>query len=293
MARDDFNASTKDVLAKRVGFICSNPSCRKHTIGPNSDPEKATSIGKAAHITAASKNGPRYDETMSIIDRKAITNAIWLCSNCADLIDKDENEFTVQKLYEWKATAEHTMRLLIYAGGQIKGVKKPDEWLHADGFPEIVRPNIDIDLIWQFGGRWNKGFSPKNEYEYIKEYNGNVLITDPPIIFWELSWNFRLAIYNNSSIPIINLKIQKDGDIEFDYLSGLPNKNNIPPLQNIDLEARFADQIEATYVEADKILIGKVPSQLEGLKLKLAYQDEKGNDFVDIFQIENLEMIRI
>lgn len=31
--RDDFKAKTIDIMAKRVGYRCSNPNCRKLTCG--------------------------------------------------------------------------------------------------------------------------------------------------------------------------------------------------------------------------------------------------------------------
>ena len=51
--RDDFSQNTIEILAKRVTYICSNPDCRKMTVGPNLDKKKATNIGVAAHIKAA------------------------------------------------------------------------------------------------------------------------------------------------------------------------------------------------------------------------------------------------
>ncbi len=59
--RDNFTKKTIEILAKRVGYICSNPNCKKHTIGPHKEAYKSTSIGIAAHITAASEGGPRYE----------------------------------------------------------------------------------------------------------------------------------------------------------------------------------------------------------------------------------------
>ena len=88
--RDDFDKETKDVLARRVGHRCSNPNCRKPTTGPQTVASKALNIGVAAHITAASKGGPRYDEALSPQERKSIDNAIHLCQNCGKLVDNDE-----------------------------------------------------------------------------------------------------------------------------------------------------------------------------------------------------------
>jgi hypothetical protein len=72
MPRDDFSSKTIDILAKRVGYLCSNPACRKGTVGSHADPLKATIIGIAAHITAASAGGPRFDPDLSEFDWSSI-----------------------------------------------------------------------------------------------------------------------------------------------------------------------------------------------------------------------------
>lgn len=104
--RDDFPLGVKRKLAERVNYHCSNPLCRKLTSGPNEDDHKSTLIGIAAHISAASKGGPRFDETLSSKQRKSITNGIWLCHNCSDLVDKDENKFPSEILVNWKKQTE-------------------------------------------------------------------------------------------------------------------------------------------------------------------------------------------
>lgn len=105
-SRDEFAASTIAALARRVGFRCSNPSCRTSTSGPHSHDEKAVHIGVAAHITAASSGGPRFDAKLSFADRTAIGNGIYLCEACAKLIDSDPSRFTVDLLQQWKRQAE-------------------------------------------------------------------------------------------------------------------------------------------------------------------------------------------
>jgi len=108
MARDDFAPTVVAALGKRAAFICSNPNCRKQTIAPSSaDAMKFLYIGAAAHITAASQNGPRYDLNMKAEDRAAITNGIFLCRSCADLIDKNKGiDFTADELRSWKTDHE-------------------------------------------------------------------------------------------------------------------------------------------------------------------------------------------
>jgi hypothetical protein len=104
--RDDFPERTKEILGKRVAMRCSNPSCRKPTCGPREDPAKSISIGVAAHITAASPGGLRYDASLSEAERSSIENGIWLCQNCAKLIDSDKDRYSVSCLRDWKARAE-------------------------------------------------------------------------------------------------------------------------------------------------------------------------------------------
>ena len=106
--RDDFSRPTIEMLAKRVGHRCSNPACRKPTSGPHTEPNKALNVGVAAHITAASEGGPRYDPSLTPEDRKSNDNATWLCQTCAKLVDNDEARYTEGLLRNWKAVAEHT-----------------------------------------------------------------------------------------------------------------------------------------------------------------------------------------
>jgi hypothetical protein len=106
--RDDFTQGTKNRVAKRVGSLCSNPDCQQLTSGPQVDAQKVLNIGVAAHITAASPNGPRYDPSLSTEKRSDITNGIWLCQNCAKLVDSDPQKYTSSVLHEWKALAEQS-----------------------------------------------------------------------------------------------------------------------------------------------------------------------------------------
>lgn len=96
----------------RAALICSNPDCRKQTVAPSdSNPDTFICLGKAAHITAAAEGGPRYDATLRSEDRRAISNAIYLCSSCADLIDKNDGcDFAPSLLQEWKTQHEQWVK---------------------------------------------------------------------------------------------------------------------------------------------------------------------------------------
>jgi hypothetical protein len=106
LARDDFTAATKTRLARRAGYLCSHPECRRPTIGPAAGDAEVVNIGEAAHITAAAMGGPRYDPSLSPEERRSQANGIWLCAVHAKQVDSDEQHFTVERLRKWKAKAE-------------------------------------------------------------------------------------------------------------------------------------------------------------------------------------------
>ena len=120
-ARDEFTKETKDILAKRVGLRCSNPNCRRPTSGPQAHPRKTVNIGVAAHIAAAAPGGPRYDDKMTPEERCGIENAVWLCQNCAKLIDNDAPRYTTDLLRRWRRLSEEAAMLGVESmptGGQ-------------------------------------------------------------------------------------------------------------------------------------------------------------------------------
>lgn len=98
-------------MAQRVGVSCSSPTCRKPTSGPHEEANSAVNIGVASHITAAAPGGPRYDESLTPAERRSIENGIWLCQNCAKLVDNDPNSYTVKILKGWKEGAERAARI--------------------------------------------------------------------------------------------------------------------------------------------------------------------------------------
>lgn len=108
--RDDFSKETKIKLAKRVGYLCSKPDCRRLTIGPDQAGDGVVSIGIACHIYAAAPNGPRANNELSSDERSSIDNGIWLCSNCSALIDKDPDAYPPDLLLRWKQDAEQKAR---------------------------------------------------------------------------------------------------------------------------------------------------------------------------------------
>ena len=138
--RDEFPRPVAIAMAARVRQACSNPDCRAATSGPKHDPHGAVNIGVAAHITAASAGGPRYDSSLTRAQRQHIDNGIWLCQNCAKLIDNDTKRFAAPILRAWKLVAEDYARRLVgkkVTGFRDEGTAKLELYLENE--------NIDRD----------------------------------------------------------------------------------------------------------------------------------------------------
>jgi hypothetical protein len=272
--RDNFNQQTIDILAKRVAFVCSNPDCKVSTIGPHTNNGKPLSIGIAAHITAAAVGGPRYDPDMAPLDRMSISNGIHLCSNCATVIDKDVDKFPVSLLNTWKQQAED------------EALQK----LGKSSLPESVSiPFIEPDLVWQSGGRWHRGYSEKN----VEKAKKSALGIHDAIVDWELNWDYKLAIYNNSSKMAKNIRIEQIGDRKIQRIPTLERVNNLPPYAHLDLSGRYTEWIEGTSAEADDVLKHSIPKSAEGLQVLISYQDEVGKSYQTLTTISNGELTTI
>jgi hypothetical protein len=107
--RDEFPIEVKRKLAERAGHTCA--VCEKSTSGPGSDRNTSLSDGIAAHITAASKGGPRFDPTLSPRERSSIQNGIWACTQHGRLIDSDHPDYTVDLLRGLKRRQEDLAKL--------------------------------------------------------------------------------------------------------------------------------------------------------------------------------------
>ncbi len=97
-------------------------------------------IGVGAHITAASPGGPRFDRGKSQSQRASVANGIWLCQNCAKLIDNDSSRYTIDVLLQWKQDAETKARVAI---------EKPVLGVHFQVAPELATRRRDQIAEWR------------------------------------------------------------------------------------------------------------------------------------------------
>ncbi len=118
--RIEFDDDTKLYLAGRVGYRCSNPNCRRLTIGPKKESREAIKLGDAAHILPARRNGPRGGKDLPVELVRDQDNGLWLCPACHRLVDRDPAGYPEALLRGWKAQAEKA------ASQEIEGVKLND-----------------------------------------------------------------------------------------------------------------------------------------------------------------------
>ena len=96
---------TKLTLAARSGDRCAFPGCdRKLTVDGKF--AKAAFTGQAAHIAGEKPDAARYDATMTAEQRDGVDNLIYLCRDHHDQIDKQEADFPVSLLLQWKKQHE-------------------------------------------------------------------------------------------------------------------------------------------------------------------------------------------
>jgi hypothetical protein len=171
MARDDFTKPTIDRLAKRVGMRCSNPDCRAPTSGPDAG-EGVTNTGVAAHVSAASPGGARYDPSLTPVARRDGANGIWLCQVHAKLIDDDELSYPPSLLREWKETAEHMAALEVRGYAVRRASPFPDLEKKAPKLLAEMRADLrTAPLVRQFTLKskrttYSGGHTPLFEYHY-------------------------------------------------------------------------------------------------------------------------------
>lgn len=171
MARDNFSKAVIDRMAKRVGMKCSYPDCRAPTAGPDAA-AGVTNVGVAAHISAASPGGARYDPGLSPEARSDIANGIWLCQNHAKLIDDDELGNPASLLREWKETAEHMAALEAKGFAVRRAAPFPDLEKKAPALVAEMRADLGArPLVRQFillskRVSYNAGSTPFFTYFY-------------------------------------------------------------------------------------------------------------------------------
>lgn len=207
----DFTKNTIDTLAKRAAFKCSNPDCRACTVGPNSEAQKSTLIGEAAHIFGARPNSKRYSPNMTNAARAEITNSIWLCRNCHKLIDTDEEKFTSNIIFAWREKHEsHIMSELGNATSQIQLEEQNEKLQLFENCPPIIRRivvdrpdgwewQLTAELMRYLNTPFFKKLEDLHDGLYIKEQKH---VDEKDVIRWV---QMRITESSNLTEPMVKL----------------------------------------------------------------------------------------
>lgn len=103
-----YKPSTVRRLDTLSGNECAHPECTKKLIAEDG----ISIISKICHIAAASKDGPRYDSSMTDDDRRGFDNLILLCDEHHVIIDNKENEGVYPTLLLKKWKSDHEKKVL-------------------------------------------------------------------------------------------------------------------------------------------------------------------------------------
>lgn len=97
---------THKMLWGRSANRCAYPGCRKELVMDRTATDDESVIGDEAHIIAREVDGPRGKSDLSLEQRDKYDNLILLCKVHHKLVDDQPNEYTVDKLQNFKRQHE-------------------------------------------------------------------------------------------------------------------------------------------------------------------------------------------
>lgn len=155
MTRANFSQATRRRLADSVNFYCVRPGCGRLITYIDPDSGHRVNFGHAAHDSAASKNGPRFDDLLTTEQRRACDNGAWLCAHCATVVDRAAQEFPTGTLSLWQRSAQETLRMQALAPAPHGGQNLREVATAARQFLELVRPALPTTMfsrgaVWQW-----------------------------------------------------------------------------------------------------------------------------------------------
>lgn len=109
MSRQYFQSDIKVLWGLAAGR-CGFPDCRVECAEEATAQDRAVPLGEMAHIVAHANQGPRADPAYPAELRDRYENLILLCAHHHELVDKQENTYTIDDLRHWKAGHELWVR---------------------------------------------------------------------------------------------------------------------------------------------------------------------------------------
>lgn len=103
------SVSERDIklLWGRAAALCSFPDCRIKLTQDNELASVRFPLGEQAHIVGLAKNSPRGRSNLTKLERDSYFNLILLCPTHHTLVDKNPDDYTIEKLHYIKAQHEY------------------------------------------------------------------------------------------------------------------------------------------------------------------------------------------
>jgi energy-coupling factor transporter ATP-binding protein EcfA2 len=242
MPEGDFSSTTKDIIAKRAGYICSFPNCGRLLVGPSTQPTRASFVGHVAHIFPSAAKGPRADYGISKDQLQSPHNGILLCAHHHSVVDSDHGrKYSPSVLRSFKDIHEQRISFMF------NQYSSPIGWIDQISIAKspIFEPGVDIrfgkiTLIYGDNGagktaicdllrgsfnptglvRWfNREFEYSLSYFSPSEHQVNVRLKNNKITYTIDKEEMFLNPYNISIVSPVERPRWLPEDDEFSFLS--------------------------------------------------------------------------
>ncbi|MBS6792334.1 HNH endonuclease [[Ruminococcus] lactaris] len=100
--------NVKKALYMESAGYCENPNCNCSLL-PLFESGRISNIVELAHIIGQKIHGHRGFAELELSERDTLKNILTLCPTCHTLIDKNEEEYPIELLYQWKE--QHKSRI--------------------------------------------------------------------------------------------------------------------------------------------------------------------------------------
>jgi hypothetical protein len=184
--RDPVPPGQEKVVIARSGNSCAYPACGVHLVANGQHPlDLDKAVGKVAHICAASPGGPRYDAAMSVAERGAAANLMYLCGAHHDAIDSQLNHHSVAFLREAKRVHEAAVaRAVRHALGEVtfedlavicSVLGAASEWPEAIDLPLEVERKIRLNELGETSaGQIRDGLAQQQRVQAFIEFQSTL-----------------------------------------------------------------------------------------------------------------------
>jgi len=183
--------TTKRKLLAGTGNRCAHPDCNELIF----DIEHQTILGKICHIKGSKPKSARHDKSQSNDSRHSFDNLIGLCGKHHDIIDDNEERYTVELLTRWKRNHEEEI-----------ADQKDIGWLgecRTTIFVEKGKPNFAVEYWFDKDGK-SQIYSPEQKALRTATIDFTILLSKVSEIFGTIS-----QITDSSQIQFLQKSVKK------------------------------------------------------------------------------------